>query len=193
MQDAFDAATVTATLVRGCLIVSVPAELSTGAFEALRGRTLAGLQQGACRAVVFDLSAVAIMDGEDFGQLRRLVATTRLLGVRALLVGFQAGVVIHLMDSGVDTAGLEVARDLEEALDRTRPAAHEAADESSQEAHRGDDHGDGDAMQADGARVLGEPAPGPLFALQGAPRPASAPVRSLAWSAAPEAPTTPWR
>jgi anti-anti-sigma regulatory factor len=181
--------------------VSVPAELSTGAFEALRGRTLAGLQQGACRAVVFDLSAVAIMDGEDFGQLRRLVATTRLLGVRALLVGFQAGVVIHLMDSGVDTAGLEVARDLEEALDRTCATAHEAVDESSQEAHRGDDHGDGGAMQAGEARALAEPASGPLFALQGAPHgapypashAASAPVRSLAWSAAPEAPTTPWR
>lgn len=157
MQAFVDAASVTATPVRGCLIVSVPAELSPGVFEALRERTLAGLQRGACRAVVFDLSAVAIMDGEDFGQLRRLVAATRLLGVRPLIVGFQAGVVIHLMESGVDTVGLEVARDLEEALDRTRATASEAVDESWDEAGLDDQPGDGDGTPAGRVQPLADP------------------------------------
>jgi anti-anti-sigma regulatory factor len=117
-----DAVQVIATPVKGCLIVTLPADLSTEVFAQLRERTLNGLRGGGCHAVVFELSAVQIMDVEDFAELRALAATAQLLGARALLVGLSAGVVMHLVDSDVDTTGLEAVRDLEEALDRAERA-----------------------------------------------------------------------
>ena len=48
----------------------------------------------------------------------------RLLGTNALVVGLSAGVVAYLVNDDIDTSGLEVARGLEEALNRidtTRP------------------------------------------------------------------------
>ena len=69
--------------------------------------------------MVFDLSAVRIMDSHDFSVLRKLLDTTLLLGVRPLMAGFSAGIVMHLIDSNVDTCGLETVRDLDEALMRT--------------------------------------------------------------------------
>jgi anti-anti-sigma regulatory factor len=117
-----DAAPVIATPVKGCLIVTLPADLSPEVFGQLRERTLNGLRGGGCHAVVFELSAVQIMDVEDFAELRALAATAQLLGARALLVGLSPGVVMHLVDSDVDTTGLEAVRDLEEALDRAERA-----------------------------------------------------------------------
>lgn len=126
MKPSRDTAQVTATPVRGCLVVTLPADLSPGVFDEVRDRTLDGLHHGGCHAVVFELSAVQIMDREDFERLRKLAATTRLLGARPLLVGFSAGVVMHLVESDVDTAGLEAARDLEEALELASTGAGEA-------------------------------------------------------------------
>ena len=123
MSSSRDVAQVTATPVRGCLIVTLPADLSPSVFDEVRDRTLDGLQRGGCHAVVFELSSVQVMDREDFERLRQLAATTRLLGVRPLLVGFSAGVVMHLVESDVDTSDLEAARDLEEALERAQAEA----------------------------------------------------------------------
>lgn len=136
MNPSHDTVQVTATPVRGCLVVTLPADLSPEVFDGVRDRTLEGLHSGGCHAVVFELSAVQIMDREDFDWLRKLAATTRLLGARPLLVGFSAGVVMHLVESDVDTAGLEAARDLEEALERASSGAgnEDAAEDAAADA-----------------------------------------------------------
>lgn len=113
-----DGAQVTATPVGGCLIVTLPAEFAPGMFEEARDRTLRALRVGGLQAVVLDLTPVEIMDREDFGRVRQLADMAALLGVRPMLVGLRAGVVMHLVESDVDTDGLETARDLQEALDR---------------------------------------------------------------------------
>lgn len=153
MSSSRDIAQVTATPVQGCLVVTLPADLSTRVFEALRERTLDGLRQGGCHAVVFELSAVQIMDREDFERLRQLAATTRLLGARPLLVGFGAGVVMHLVESDVDTTDLEVARDLEEALARARAETEdEGGDGDSDQDERSDPPGIHEFPPADDAQ-----------------------------------------
>ena len=113
-----DGAQVTATAVAGCLIVTLPAELAPAMFVEARDRTLQALRLGGLRAVVLELSMVEIMDREDFDRLRELTAMAALLGVRPIVIGLRAGVVMHLVDSDVDTEGLETALDLQEALDR---------------------------------------------------------------------------
>jgi hypothetical protein len=42
----------------------------------------------------------------------------RLLGARPILVGLSAGIVGYLVSNDADTRGLEVERDLQDALDR---------------------------------------------------------------------------
>ena len=118
MNSGRNSAQVTATPVRGSLIVAFPADLSPGVFDQARELMLEQLRRGGHHAVLFELSAVDVMDGEDFGLLRKLVDTTRLLGARSLLVGFNPGVVIHLVQTSVGISGLEVVRDLEAALER---------------------------------------------------------------------------
>lgn len=113
-----DGAQMTATAVGGCLIVTLPAELAPEMLQEARDRTLQALRLGGLQAVVLEVSVVEIMDLEDFDRLRELAAMAALLGVRPILVGLRAGVVMHLVDSDVDIEGLETARDLQEALDR---------------------------------------------------------------------------
>jgi anti-anti-sigma regulatory factor len=111
-------AQVTATPVRGSLILAFPTDLSPSVFEQARELMLAELWRGEIHTVLFELSSVDVMDGEDFGLLRKIVDTTRLLGARCLLVGFNPGVVIHLVQTNVGISGLEVVRDLEQGLER---------------------------------------------------------------------------
>ncbi len=118
MNSGRQSAQVTATPVRGSLIVTFPADLSPSVFDQARELMLEQMRRGGRHTVIFELSAVDVMDGEDFGLLRKLVETTRLLGARSLLVGFNPGVVIHLVQTNVGISGLELVRDLEAALER---------------------------------------------------------------------------
>lgn len=118
MNVSRSSAQVTATPVRGSLIVAFPMDLSPGVFDQARDLILDELRRGGLHTVLFELSAVDVMDGEDFGLLRKLVDTTGLLGARSLLVDLSPGVVIHLVQVNVDISGLDVVRDLEEALER---------------------------------------------------------------------------
>jgi hypothetical protein len=47
-----------------------------------------------------------------------MVGMLRLLGARPILVGLSAGIVGYLVSNDADTRGLEVERDLQDALDR---------------------------------------------------------------------------
>lgn len=117
-MDRDDIGQVIATQVGGCLVVTLPAEVMPQVFDEVRARTLEGLRRGGAGHVVFELSAVQVLDLEDFDTLRAIASMALLLGARPMLVGLRAGIVMHLVDVDADTSGLEAARDLEEALAR---------------------------------------------------------------------------
>jgi anti-anti-sigma regulatory factor len=122
---------VIATRVRRCLIITLPADLLPEVIDAARNVTLEGLQGGGAQVVVFELSAVQVMDREDFESLQAVAAMAQLLGARPLWVGLRAGIVMHLVESDIDTSEVEAVRDLEEALARAdaQQAAQDDADE----------------------------------------------------------------
>lgn len=107
---------VIATRVRGCLIVTLPADLLPEVIDEARRATLENLHRHGARVVVLELSAVQVMDQQDFESLRSITLMARLLGARTLWVGLRAGIVLHLVDNDVDTTDIEAMRDLEEAL-----------------------------------------------------------------------------
>jgi rsbT antagonist protein RsbS len=108
---------VTTTRVRGCLVVTLPQDLST-ALDEIRDVVLAGVRNAGAKAVVLELSAVRVMDCFEFDALRALVEMARMLGARPVLVGLSPGIVAYLVNNNANTRGLEVERGLEDALDR---------------------------------------------------------------------------
>lgn len=121
---------IIATRVRSCLIVTLPADLLPKVIDAARQVTLEGLHRGGSQVVVFEMSAVQVMDREDFESLQAVTAMARLLGARPMWVGLRAGVVMHLVESDIDTNDVEAVCDLEEALARADTYAREAVDDA---------------------------------------------------------------
>jgi anti-anti-sigma regulatory factor len=108
---------VTSTLVRGCLVVTLPQELADRLDE-IQAAVLDAVRETGARVAVIEMSAVKVLDCEEFIGIRAMVGMLRLLGARPILVGLSAGIVGYLVSNDADTRGLEVERDLQDALDR---------------------------------------------------------------------------
>ena len=108
---------VTSTLVRGCLVVTLPQELADRLAE-IQAAVLDAVRQTGVRVAVIEMSAVKVLDCEEFVGIRAMVDMLRLLGARPILVGLSAGIVGYLVSNDADARGLEVERDLQDALDR---------------------------------------------------------------------------
>ena len=108
---------VTSTLVRGCLVVTLPQELADRLAE-IQAAVLDAVRETGVRVAVIEMSAVKVLDCEEFVGIRAMVDMLRLLGARPILVGLSAGIVGYLVSNDADTRGLEVERDLQDALDR---------------------------------------------------------------------------
>ena len=108
---------VTSTLVRGCLVVTLPQELADRLDE-IQAAVLNAVRETGARVAVIEMSAVKVLDCEEFLGIRAMVGMLRLLGARPILVGLSAGIVGYLVSNDADTRGLEVERDLQDALDR---------------------------------------------------------------------------
>jgi anti-anti-sigma regulatory factor len=108
---------VTSTLVRGCLVVTLPQELAD-CLDEIQAAVLDAVRETGARVAVIEMSAVKVLDCEEFIGIRAMVGMLRLLGARPILVGLSAGIVGYLVSNDADTRGLEVERDLQDALDR---------------------------------------------------------------------------
>lgn len=115
---------VTSTLVRGCLVVTLPQELADRLSD-IQAAVLDAVRETGARVAVIEMSAVKVLDCEEFVGIRAMVDMLRLLGARPILVGLSAGIVGYLVSNDADTRGLEVERDLQDALDRAT-GDHEA-------------------------------------------------------------------
>lgn len=119
---------VASTLVRGCLVVTLPEELADSLGD-IQTTVLEGVRRTDSRVVVLEFSAVKVLDCAEFEGIRALVSMLRLLGVQAFLVGLSPGIVGYLVSNDADTSGLDVERALEDALDRATGArAFQAAE-----------------------------------------------------------------
>ena len=112
---------VTLTPVKGCLVATLHADIHEHSLEHIRTATLEGASRIQAKAVIFDLSALRLLDQHEFGQLQGTAVMLRLLGCRTVLVGLSAGLVAYLVTNDVNTSGLETERGLEDALDRLIP------------------------------------------------------------------------
>ena len=129
MSEASSAGGVPLNLVRGCLVVTAPADVGLETLDRLRTDLLERLRATGTRRVLIDLSPVELMDGEDFESLLRIVRAARLMGARTLLVGVQPGLASALVELRSDLDDVETCRDVEDGFERLEePDPMQAAD-----------------------------------------------------------------
>ena len=104
------------SIVQGCLVIPVQADLYDDLLERIRGDVLNRLHSKAVNGVVFDMSVVGVMDSFVFRHLVDTGKMAHLLGVEAVFVGLQAGVVSALVDLEVDTTSVRSYRTIDEAV-----------------------------------------------------------------------------
>ena len=117
-HEADDDASIAVTLVRGCVVSTLPAQLGPNSINALRSRIMDAVQQHRAQAVLVDCGMLQVMDSAEFAEMRAALVTAGLLGARSMVVGLRPGIVAHLINADVDVVGLETALTLEDGLDR---------------------------------------------------------------------------
>ncbi|MBI5589715.1 MAG: STAS domain-containing protein [Deltaproteobacteria bacterium] len=122
------------SIVQGCYVVSVQADLYDDLLVRIRQDILNRVYSKTVKGVVFDMSAVTVMDTYVFNHLVDTGKMTLLLGVETIFIGFQPGVVSALLDIDVDATHVRSYRTIEEAV------GHLTAGSS----HREDFEGDGE-------------------------------------------------
>ena len=108
---------VALSIVQNCLVVSVPNDATGDGFEQMRRTVISAAAGSVARGIVFDVSAVRMLDSE---LLRHLSDTSRmvsLLGKETCFSGFQPGVVAALVGMEADISGVRAFRTLQNALE----------------------------------------------------------------------------
>lgn len=105
-------------VVRGCLVVTLLGEVCGEGWSSLQGEVLARVARQRTRGVVLDASAVQVLDPDDGRALGRLLATCRLLGARALVVGLSVALVATLAEWDDVASRLDTEASVESALQR---------------------------------------------------------------------------
>lgn len=109
-------------LVYGVLVANVPTPLTREGRSALRRSVLDGLERSRARALVLDLSAVAVLDDEDAVHLLGTARAARLLGARTALAGVGPGIAAAWAELGVSLGDIDAHASLDAALTALRGA-----------------------------------------------------------------------
>lgn len=104
-------------VVRGCVIASVQVELDDEILRLFQHDLLDKLRATRARAVILDLSGVAILDGSDFRSINRTLRMSKLMSAEPLIVGLRAGIAASLAEIGVELDGIRTCQTLQQALD----------------------------------------------------------------------------
>jgi len=102
--------------VKDLLIVTLPPALSEQIMADTREQVGAWLARKPIRAVLFDLSAVPLIDGGDFEALGHLAVCNKVLGTSTTLIGIQPGVAAYLASLPMEPPFLNFAQTMASAL-----------------------------------------------------------------------------
>jgi rsbT antagonist protein RsbS len=117
MANLLEGSKAAISIVQGCYVVSVQADLYDDLLVRIRKDILNRVYSKTVKGVVFDMSAVKVMDTYIFNHLVDIGKMTLLLGVKTIFIGFQPGAVSALLDLEVDTTNVMSYRTTEEAVE----------------------------------------------------------------------------
>ncbi len=118
--------------LRGVLLVAIQVELSDRLVRDLRSDLGREIQRDDVHGVILELSGVDTFDTYIARSIRDLAQMAKLMGVRTIVTGLDAGIAITLVEMGMHLEGVPTTLSLETALDMlgttTRARARDAAD-----------------------------------------------------------------
>ena len=141
------------SVVRNCLIASVRSGLEGDWAERTQRAVIHAVPAQRVRGVVFDVSAVRMIDSESFRHLSDTARMVALFGKEACFSGFQPGVVAALVGVGADVSGLRAFRTLEDAIGHICGAADVPDNPDDEEREDDDDMRDESAEEISGGNV----------------------------------------
>lgn len=104
------------TLVKGCLILTVPNDISDDDMEASSKRILIKANKSSIKGVILDFSMMSVIDSYTFNTFEKVSKSLLLMGVIVIWIGLRPGVVSSLIDLNVDISCIKAAVNLEQAL-----------------------------------------------------------------------------
>ena len=112
-------------LMDGSLMVPIREDPDEEYLRGLQISVMERQKRKHVREVVFDMSAVRVMDDVEFSILRDAARMISMMGAGAVLIGIRPGVAISLVEMGVDLDGVETAVTIEDGLDLLRSHGEE--------------------------------------------------------------------
>lgn len=104
------------TLVKGCLILTVPNDISDDDMEVSSKRILIKANKSSIKGVILDFSMMSVIDSYTFNNFEKVSKSLLLMGVIVIWIGLRPGVVSSLIDLNVDISCINAAVNLEQAL-----------------------------------------------------------------------------
>ena len=101
----------------GNLIVSIQVALSDDTIERLTGQVTDAIERTQVSGLILDFSGADVMDSHITRRVRDLAVTAGLMGVRTVVCGLRASIVVTLVEMGLGIPGVRTALNLERALE----------------------------------------------------------------------------
>lgn len=122
------ARTIPIIRLHGNLIVSIQIALSDRLILELQDEIAREIQNGDARGLIVEVSGVDVFDSFIAGAIQSLSRMAKLMGVRTVLAGLNAGMAITLVEMGMTLDGVETTLGLESALERLGGGKRETVD-----------------------------------------------------------------
>ncbi|MBW2431948.1 MAG: STAS domain-containing protein [Deltaproteobacteria bacterium] len=106
------------SVVRNCLVVTIPGVLFDDVLMRIRTDILEKIQATKVRGLILDFNTVRALDTFAFNAFTDTAKMASLLGVSIVFVGLQPGVVSALVDLAVEIADVDTALTIEDALEQ---------------------------------------------------------------------------
>ncbi len=99
-----------------CLVATLQADVDERYLRRLETDISNALWQHYHSTLIIDATPLELIDATDFGWLRRVIDTVRLMGVETIIVGLKPGVVASLVELEANIDGLETTLNMDAAL-----------------------------------------------------------------------------
>ena len=106
------------SIVRNCIVATIPGEIYDDMLIRIRTDILEQVQATKVRGLILDFSTVHALDTFAFNSFTDTAKMASLLGVSIVFVGLQPGVVSALVDLGVEIVDVGTALTIEDAFEQ---------------------------------------------------------------------------
>jgi anti-anti-sigma regulatory factor len=99
------------------LSVTLQGDIVPETLSVLSTDMLEYIQINRITLVIFDISAIVVLDLTEFNALHRIALMIKLMGAKIIFTGFNPGMVAFLISAGADISGINTASGLND-IDR---------------------------------------------------------------------------